>query len=80
MKQRQGLLAAGLFEELLQEFDVPIGHICDGVGVGAVEVDEPGLWDYLCCLGLDGLQVALAEPAVDSVIGVACGGDGLRDG
>lgn len=30
-----------LFEELLQGFDVFIGHICYGVGVGAVEVDEP---------------------------------------
>ena len=48
-----------------------IGHICYGVSVGAVEVDEPGLWDYLCGLGLDRLQVALAEPAVDGVIGIA---------
>ena len=55
-----------------------IGHICDGVGVGAVEVDEPEFWDYFCCLGLDGLQVALAEPAVDGVICIACGGDDLR--
>ena len=30
-----------------------LGHICDGVGVGAVEVNEPKFWDYLCCLGLD---------------------------
>ena len=59
------------FEELLQEFDVLIGHICYGVGVGAVEVDEPEFWDYLCGLGLDRLQVALAEPAVDGVIGIA---------
>ena len=51
-----------------------IGHICYGVGVGAVEVDKPRLWDYFCGLGLDGLQVTLAEPAVDGVIGVACGG------
>ena len=57
-----------------------IGHICDGVGVSAVEVDEPRLWDYLCSLGLDGFEVALAEPAVDGVIGVACGGYDLRYG
>ena len=57
-----------------------IGHICYGVGVGAVEVDEPEFWDDFCGLGLDGLQVALAEPAVDGVIGVACGGDDLRYG
>ena len=68
------------FEELSQEFDVFVGHLGDGVGVGAVEVDEPGLWDYFCGLGLDGLQVALAEPAVDGVISVACGGDDLRYG
>ena len=55
-----------------------IGHVCYGVGVGAVEVDEPGLWDYFCGLGLDGLEVALAEPTVDGVISVACGGDDLR--
>ena len=48
-----------------------IGHICYGVGVGTVEVDEPGLWDYSCGLGLDGLEIALAEPAVDGVIGIA---------
>ena len=54
-----------------------IGHICYGIAVGAVEVDEPCLWDYLCSLGLDGLEVALAEPAVDSVISVACYGDDL---
>ena len=54
-----------------------IGHICYGVGVGAVEVDEPGLWYYLCGLGLDGLQVALAEPTVDGVVGIASGGDDL---
>ena len=59
------------FKEFLQEFDVFIRHICYGVGVGAVEVDEPGLWDYFCGLGLDRLQVALAEPAVDGVIGIA---------
>ena len=44
-----------LFEELLQEFEVLIGHICYGVGVGTVEVDKPKFWDYLCGLGLDGL-------------------------
>ena len=54
-----------LFKELLQEFDVFIGHICYSIGVGAVEVDEPEFWDYFCGLGLDRLQVALAEPAVD---------------
>ena len=54
-----------------------IGHISYGVGVGAVEVDEPEFWDYLCGLGLDGLQVALAEPAVHGVIGIASYGDGL---
>ena len=54
-----------------------IGHICYGVGVGAVEVDEPSLWDYLCSLGLDGLQVALSEPTVDGVISIAGGGDDL---
>ena len=57
-----------------------IGHICYGVGVGAVEVDEPGLWDYLCGLGLDGLEVAGAEPTVDGIVGVAGGGDDLRYG
>ena len=57
-----------------------IGHVCDGVGVGAVEVDEPDFWDNSCSLGLDGLQVALAEPAVDGVIGIACGCDDLWDG
>ena len=57
-----------------------IGHVCYGVGVGAVEVDEPKFWDYFCGLGLDGFQVALAEPAVDGVIRVACGGDDLWDG
>ena len=68
------------FEELLQEFDVLIGHICYGVGIGAVEVDEPEFWDYFCVLGLDGLQVALAEPTVDGVIGIASGSDNLRYG
>ena len=72
------LLATVLFEELLQEFDVFIGHICYGVGVGAVEVDEPEFWDNFCGLGLNRLQVALAEPAVDGVICIACGGDDLR--
>lgn len=57
-----------------------IGHVCYGVGVGAVEVDEPGLWDYFCGLGLDGLQVALAEPAVDGFISIACGSNDLRYG
>ena len=46
--------------------------------MGAVEVDEPEFWDYFCGLGLDGLQVALAEPAVDGVLGIACDGDDLR--
>ena len=54
-----------------------IGHFYYGVAVGAVEVDEPLFWDYLCGLGLDGLEVALAEPAVDGVIGIACDGDDL---
>ena len=57
-----------------------LGHICDGVGVGAVEVEEPKFWDYFCWLGLDGLQVTLAEPAVNGVIGIACGSDDLRYG
>ena len=43
------------FEELLQEFDMFIGHIGDGVCVGAIEVDKPEFWDYSCGLGLDGL-------------------------
>ena len=41
------------FKEFLQEFDVFIRHICYGVGVRAVEVDEPEFWDYFCGLGLD---------------------------
>lgn len=57
-----------------------VGHICYGITIGAVEVDEPGLWDYLYSLGLDGLQVALAEPAVDRIIGIACDIDDLWDG
>ena len=57
-----------------------IGHVGYGIGVGAVEVDEPEFWDYFCCLGLDGLEVALAEPAVDGVIGIARDGDDLKDG
>ena len=57
-----------------------IRHICYGVGVGAVEVDEPEFWDYFCGLGLDRLQKSLAEPAVNGVIGIACGGDGLLYG
>ena len=56
-----------------------IGHICDGVGVGAIEVNEPEFWDYSCGLGLDGLQVALAEPAVDGIIAISGGGDDLLD-
>lgn len=68
------------FKELLQEFDVFIGHICYGVGVGAVEVDEPDSWDYFCSLSLDRLQVALAEPAVDRIIGIASDDDDLWDG
>ena len=52
----------------------------DGIAIGAVEVDEPEFWDYSCGLGLDGLEVALAEPAVDSVISVACYGDDLGHG
>ena len=56
-----------------------IRHFYYGVGVGAVEVDEPRLWDYFCGLGLDGLEAALSEPAVDGVIGVACGGNDLLD-
>lgn len=65
-----------------------IGHIGYGVGVGAVEVDEPNFGDNSCSLGLDGLQVALAEPAVHGVIGVSgddddlwygeCIGDGFK--
>ena len=54
-----------------------IGHACYCVGVGAVEVDEPEFWDNLYSLGLDGLQVAFAEPTVDGVVGIACGGDEL---
>ena len=54
------------------------GHLGDGIAVGAVEVNEPEFWNYFCCLGLGGLQVTLAEPTVDAVIGVACSGDDLR--
>ena len=57
-----------------------IGHICYGVGVGAVEVDEPEFWDYFCGLGLDGFEVTLAEPTIDGVISIARGGDDLRYG
>ena len=57
-----------------------VGHIRYGVGVGAVEVDEPEFRDYSCGLGLDGLQVALAEPTVDGIIGITRGGDDLRYG
>ena len=60
-----------------QKFDMLIGHACYCVGVGAVEVDEPGLWDYSCGLGLDRLQMSLAEPTVDGIVGVACGSDDL---
>ena len=56
-----------------------VGHVGYGVGVGAVEVDKPKFWDDFCGLGLDGLEVALAEPAVDGIVGVACGGDDLWD-
>lgn len=56
------------------------GHLGDGVGVGAVEVDEPYLWHYFCGLGLDEFQMALAEPTVDGVVSIACGGDDLRYG
>ena len=51
-----------------------------GIAVGAVEADEPEFWDNFCGLGLDGLQVALAEPAGDGIIGVAGGSDDLLDG
>lgn len=54
-----------------------IGHLGDGVTIGTVEVDEPKFWDYPCGLGLDALQVTLAEPAVHGVIGIASYGDGL---
>ena len=54
-----------------------VGHVGYGVGVGAVEVDEPFFCNDFGGLGLDGLQVALSEPAVDGVIGVACGSDDL---
>ncbi len=57
-----------------------IGHLGDGVAIGAVEIDEPDFWDYFGGLGLDGLKVALAEPAVDGIIGVARGGNDLRYG
>ena len=57
-----------------------IGHVGYGIGVGAVEVDEPEFWDDFCSLGLDGLEVALAEPAIDGVIGIAGYCDDLRYG
>ena len=57
-----------------------IRHFYYGVGVGAVEVDEPFFCNDFGGLGLDGLQVSLAEPAVDGVVGIACGGDDLRYG
>ena len=68
-----------MLEELLHKYDVFVGHICYGVGVGAIEVDEPEFWDYFCCLGLDGLEVSLAEPTVDSIIGITSSGDDLLD-
>ena len=46
-----------LFEELLQGFDVFIGHICYGVGVGAVEVDEPLFCAGEVCTWLHTLQL-----------------------
>ena len=67
------------FKELLHEFDVLIGHICYGVGVGAVEVDEPRFCDELTALGGDGFEPAFTEPAVDGVISVAGGGDNFAD-
>lgn len=48
--------------------------------MGAVEVDEPLFCDDFGGLGVDVFQAALAEPAVDGVIGIACGGDDLRYG
>ena len=57
-----------------------IGHLGDGVTIGAVEVDEPYLRYNFCGLGLDEFEVALAEPAIDGVIGIACDGDNLWDG
>ena len=57
-----------------------IGHVSYSVGAGTVEVDEPEFWDYFCGLGLDGLQVALAEPAVNGVIGIARYCDDLQYG
>ena len=68
------------FEELLQEFDVFIRHICYGVGVGAVKVDEPLFCDDFGGLGVDVFQVALTEPAIDGVIGIAGYCDDLRYG
>ena len=56
-----------------------IGHICYGVGIGAVEVDEPEFWDDFCSLGLDRLQVLLADPAVDGIISITSSGDDLLD-
>lgn len=57
-----------------------IGHICYGICVEAVEVDEPFFCNDFGGLGLDGLEVSLADPTVDGVIGIACGGDDLRYG
>ena len=57
-----------------------IRHICYGVSVGAVEVDEPEFWDDFCGLGLNVFEVPLAKPAVDCVIGIACDGYDLWDG
>lgn len=57
-----------------------IGHVCYGIGVGAVKVNKPEFWDYSCGLSLDGLEMALAEPAIDGVIGISCSGYDLRYG
>ena len=47
-----------------------IGHWGEGIAVGAVEVDEPGFCNEFCGLGLYELQVSLANPAIDGVVGV----------
>ena len=54
-----------------------IGHLGDGIVVGAVKVNNPEFWNYSCGLGLDGLEVTLAEPTVHRVIRVACCGDNM---
>ena len=56
---------------------MPVGHICYGMAVVAVEVNEPLFCDDFGVLGLNGLHVAFAEPTVDGVVGIACGGDEL---